>query len=294
MRCPDIVLPDWMKKRVAREQEGKAEKSLTAFGYTADCMFLCACSTFRGRMRKKTLDSRKTHHRFPEWEISSCRISFHQSIATRKDGAKRRCRGANVTLCLYFCAFCSLCRCIVYFESSDQHFIAFPRIFMKFVTILAEDHFSRKLYRSRKGFPRTAHRPKKMLLAGCCLTTLVTAGHMNPNPYHIANAPPGKGTVVTYRGKYFELLGPEASTEYSRVLWHSQPVALPGEIIKRFRGKVMAVTGYEVDIVRTEADGTTTSAPCYELYNHHYSGWMHSSAVEMVAEASNVTGPHQS
>lgn len=57
----------------------------------------------------------------------------------------------------------------------------------------------------------------------------------------------------------------------------------------------MAILGYEVDVVRSTANGTE-SAPCYELYNHHYSGWMYSSKVEPRKAAGDaateVTGPH--
>ena len=35
-----------------------------------------------------------------------------------------------------------------------------------------------------------------------------------------------------------------------------------------------------VDIIRKDASGKETSVPCYELYNHHYSGWMHGKAMQ--------------
>ena len=69
------------------------------------------------------------------------------------------------------------------------------------------------------------------------------------------------------------------SAPYSWDAWHSQPVDLPAEIVSRFHGKTMAVTGYEVDIVRQAANGSEMHVACYELYNHHYSGWMRSSRV---------------
>ena len=40
-------------------------------------------------------------------------------------------------------------------------------------------------------------------------------------------------------------------------------------------------TGYEVNIVRTAADGTQTPVPCYEQYNHHFSAFMYGKAVEL-------------
>ena len=74
----------------------------------------------------------------------------------------------------------------------------------------------------------------------------------------------------SFRGEFFEILGPPTTTHYSEVFWAPQPVDLPESIVQRFDGKVMAVTGYEVDIVRTSKDGkTTTSVPAWEIYNHY-------------------------
>ena len=91
--------------------------------------------------------------------------------------------------------------------------------------------------------------------------------------YTIANPTAKTPTSMPFQGEYFELLGPEVTTKYSEVFWHTQPIQLPEDIIYRFDNKVMAVTGYEVDIVRTSKKGNkivTTSAASYEIYNHHY------------------------
>ena len=96
--------------------------------------------------------------------------------------------------------------------------------------------------------------------------------------YTIANPTAKTPTSMPFQGEYFELLGPEVTTRYSEVFWHTQPIQLPEDIINRFDNKVMAVTGYEVDIVRTskkDNKNVTTSAASYEIYNHHYSGWMY-------------------
>ncbi len=78
-----------------------------------------------------------------------------------------------------------------------------------------------------------------------------------------------------YQGEFFELLSPVQSTHYSEVRWTQLPQPLPADIVQRFDGKVMVVTGYEADIVRTDAaTGNLTSVPCFEQYNHHYSGYM--------------------
>lgn len=50
--------------------------------------------------------------------------------------------------------------------------------------------------------------------------------------------------------QYFDVYA-EVQTRYSQVYWtNSGPLPLPDEIISRFAGKVMAITGYEVDQVR--------------------------------------------
>jgi hypothetical protein len=115
------------------------------------------------------------------------------------------------------------------------------------------------------------------------LTTLLSCkaaagtGNMNTHSvYTIANPTPKTPASMPFYGDYFEILGPETTTSYSQVYWKSQPIDLPPDIVAKFDGKVMAVTGMEVDIVRTNEDGvTTTSAPSYEVYNHHYSGWLY-------------------
>ena len=114
---------------------------------------------------------------------------------------------------------------------------------------------------------------------------------LNPHPYEVANAADGASAVRTYRGEYFDVDGPIETSQYSLVNWRSQPVPLPREIVVRFHGKVMAITGYETNIVHVLPNGTETNAPCYELYNHHYSGWLHSSAVYQGA-SSGFMGPH--
>ena len=82
-------------------------------------------------------------------------------------------------------------------------------------------------------------------------------------PYAISN-PPGstsnwQGTPGEYLTKFesnvagnvehFDVYG-EVQTMYSQVYWtRNNPINLPPEIIERFKGKVMAITGYEVDQV---------------------------------------------
>ena len=49
--------------------------------------------------------------------------------------------------------------------------------------------------------------------------------------------------------EHFDVYG-EVQTSYSQVYWtRNNPINLPPELVKRFKGKIMAITGYEVDQV---------------------------------------------
>ena len=91
------------------------------------------------------------------------------------------------------------------------------------------------------------------------------AANMNQGgvPYYISN-PPGstpnwQGTPGIYSTNFennvegnvehFDVYG-EVQTMYSQVYWtRNNPINLPPEIVERFKGKIMAITGYEVDQV---------------------------------------------
>ena len=94
---------------------------------------------------------------------------------------------------------------------------------------------------------------------------LTWAANMNGGgvPYDISNRPgttrPWRGTPGTYstdfesnvagKVEHFDVYG-EVQTVYSQVYWtRNNPINLPPEIVARFKGKVMAITGYEVDQV---------------------------------------------
>ena len=78
-----------------------------------------------------------------------------------------------------------------------------------------------------------------LALALACPTWATWANNMNPQNYTIANPVVSKTPVsMPFHGEYFELLGPESTTHYSEVLWHTQPLDLPAEIVARFDGKV--------------------------------------------------------
>eukprot|EP00040_Diaphanoeca_grandis_P032470 m.196795 g.196795 ORF g.196795 m.196795 type:complete len:870 (+) comp32636_c0_seq1:40-2649(+) len=127
-------------------------------------------------------------------------------------------------------------------------------------------------------------------------------------PYQISNSQGStsnwKGTPGTYdtnfhtnaKGptEYFDVYG-EVQTKYSQVYWtRNSPVQLPQVLVERFKGKVMAITGYEVDQVThtgpeeskgvggvlggfscyPDCSATDKSVPIYHAYNHHYFGWL--------------------
>ena len=147
-------------------------------------------------------------------------------------------------------------------------------------------------------------------------------------PYGISN-PPGStpnwhGTPGQYstdfqtnvNGKvdHFDVYG-EVKTMYSQVYWtRNAPINLPPEIVTRFKGKVMAITGYEVDqVIHTGPKiGTTTtdqnlggfscypdcsdgdkSIPIYHAYNHHYFSWLTGDNSEMIELDTPLRMPNQ-
>lgn len=83
------------------------------------------------------------------------------------------------------------------------------------------------------------------------------------------------------------LLGPSTATSAYNFTVYSSPITLrygevhnkmltplplPRDVVTRYANdtKKMAITGFEMDIVRRAADGTETSVPLYETYYHHY------------------------
>eukprot|EP00040_Diaphanoeca_grandis_P020564 m.109371 g.109371 ORF g.109371 m.109371 type:complete len:861 (+) comp27951_c0_seq1:141-2723(+) len=110
----------------------------------------------------------------------------------------------------------------------------------------------------------------------------LSSSQMNQRPYLIANPPVGGSPVRAFRGEYFEFYGNNQTSRYGDVDWHGDPVNLPADIVQRFDGKVMAVTGYEVNIVRTNPQtGDEEPVLAYEQYNHHYSGYMYGKKVQL-------------
>jgi hypothetical protein len=90
--------------------------------------------------------------------------------------------------------------------------------------------------------------------------------------------------------EYFDVWAPELATEYAQVFWTSQgTLPLPDDVVKRFAGKVIAITGYEQDQVMVTPTGQPgvnpeldVSVPINWAYNHHYMVWMSGSDAEFV------------
>ena len=90
--------------------------------------------------------------------------------------------------------------------------------------------------------------------------------------YLIANPRPGVSPVTPFhRGNFFDVYSHNITTRYGEVFWMRQPrLPLPPPFVAEFAGRVVVLTGYEVDTVRTMALSsrcrsltrtTTTTAP---------------------------------
>merc|ERR1719387_2334922 len=120
---------------------------------------------------------------------------------------------------------------------------------------------------------------------------------MNPTmDYILANPAPGHEKVKrAFASKdFFEVDSPTMKMRYSEVVWRTLPaVDLPKDIRSKFANKTMAVTGFEVDLLRKTRDGTgVESVPAYHSYNHHYGVSLISSASKLKLDAAGrATGP---
>mmetsp|Transcript_163367 Transcript_163367/g.523795 ORF Transcript_163367/g.523795 Transcript_163367/m.523795 type:complete len:332 (+) Transcript_163367:48-1043(+) len=99
-----------------------------------------------------------------------------------------------------------------------------------------------------------------------------------PATYPIANGLRGPNQQASYRGEYFDVYSKPIRTRYGDVVNvfnyeknASTMVPLPPEIVARFQGKVMAITGFETNIVEIDAHGIEKLVPCTAMYNHHWS-----------------------
>eukprot|EP00937_MAST-01D_sp_MAST-1D-sp2_P001435 g1435.t1 len=136
-----------------------------------------------------------------------------------------------------------------------------------------------------------AARDHRLLLVPllACAAAEMNAGGV---PYGISN--PDLTSPTAYRtdfsdkptfGEFFDVYG-RVETQYSQV---NAPYDLPKELVMRFKGKVMAITGYEIDQVMTDdprskvnTHDNDRSVPIYNAYNHHYFSWLTGEDSELV------------
>eukprot|EP00931_Biecheleriopsis_adriatica_P115974 TRINITY_DN91702_c0_g1_i1.p1 TRINITY_DN91702_c0_g1~~TRINITY_DN91702_c0_g1_i1.p1 ORF type:complete len:642 (-),score=85.73 TRINITY_DN91702_c0_g1_i1:25-1950(-) len=99
--------------------------------------------------------------------------------------------------------------------------------------------------------------------------------------YPLSTTPRGKPNLMPkqfrdYPGgvESFEVLSPAMTTLYSQVWWSPlAPVDLPKDIVEKYKGKGMAIVGWEIDQVRRTPAGDV-SVPMSASYNHHWDSWM--------------------
>lgn len=76
------------------------------------------------------------------------------------------------------------------------------------------------------------------------------SSNMN-GPYKIANSHSFSTDYEKNSLEYFDVYSDIISTEYAEVHWRMHDaISLEDNLIERFRGKVMAIVGYEVDQIR--------------------------------------------
>ena len=143
-----------------------------------------------------------------------------------------------------------------------------------------------------------------MLLILLLAVQASNATNMNLNglPYQISNALGGSFSTDLeamsngQKVEHFDVYG-EVRTLFSQVYWTlNNPIHLPPTLVERFKGgKIMAITGYEVDQVThsgpqigstttkkklggfacyPDCSETDTSIPLYQAYNHHHFSWL--------------------
>ena len=110
---------------------------------------------------------------------------------------------------------------------------------------------------------------------------------MNAINYLIANAAPGHETIPRgFTSDFFEVYSPPIRSRYAGVVWRVlEPVPLPASIVSLYNGTAMAVTGFEVDVIRKVADGEDTSVPNFQSYNHHFTAHLHGAGARLSANA---------
>jgi len=74
--------------------------------------------------------------------------------------------------------------------------------------------------------------------------------------------------------EFFDVYSPPISTTYGQVFWTMMdPVPLDPDLVTRFKGKTMALVGYETDQVMRTPEGDVP-VPITWAYNHHFVAYM--------------------
>jgi len=134
-------------------------------------------------------------------------------------------------------------------------------------------------------------------IALAALATAAASGNMNGKYAVWSGQEEGQGWADwndDYASKgyeYFDVWAPEMATHYGQVFWTDQGNnPIPKGVIDRFKGKTMAIVGYEQDQVMVSPVGhpgvnpdKDVSVPINWAYNHHYMAWMTGADSELVS-----------
>ena len=98
--------------------------------------------------------------------------------------------------------------------------------------------------------------------------------NLHGDVYAIANAPGASTQLGRHGAASFEVSSAKITTRYADVVHHNERLALPAAVALRFKGKTMAVTGYELSYMLLEEQGRERRMPWSWLYNHHHRVWI--------------------
>ena len=127
-----------------------------------------------------------------------------------------------------------------------------------------------------------------LFLVGSCVGSSLrrddSVSNMN-GEYLLSNSHPNGKWDSNYAKfgevEYMDVYSPLISTQYSEVYWTMMdPVPLDPAVVDKFKGKIMAVVGYETDQV-IKSPGGDVSVPITHAYNHHYCAYMSGALSEM-------------
>ena len=136
---------------------------------------------------------------------------------------------------------------------------------------------------------------KFLLSLASSFTSSYVNKNMNGDVYDISNRDfsssskfPTIFSNINSSYEYFDVYSPPITSRYADVYWTMMdPVKLPENIINRFKGKTMAMVGYEQDQV-FKTDKGDISVPITWSYNHHYEGYLLGSKSKLITIIHNT------